>query len=603
MMLLALIQTSRYLSSSNLQGAYMGMTNDGLSYWQADSAGEPLLEMTIGDLLDRQATTFPEREAVVYSCYPEFGGALDIHWTYREYRERAQAVAKGLLALGLARGAHIAVWAANVPEWLLIQMAAAKAGLVLVTMNPLLRGAELEYILRQGDIQALFFMATIRDHDCVASIRALTTPGTKNGVVSGERLPMLRYVNLLGAPPAGLLEHTDWRPSLFAEMVADGGQISDDTLRERQASVTPLDPAMMLYTSGTTGFPKGALLTHRSLLNDAAFLIHRMKLQTHFRACVPVPFFHVFGCMGYNLGSLYVAGTLHPLLAFDPLKAMQIVSSEHCNFTGGVPTMLIAMLQHPDFAKYDFSALERVVCAGAPVPVALMEQVKERMGADVMIAFGQTENSGAITLTLPDDPFELKATTVGIPYPHTDVKIIDPASGEVVPVGERGEICCRGVIVMQGYYKMPEKSAEAVDSEAWLHTGDLATMDARGYINIVGRIKDMVIRGGENLFPREIEEFLIRHAKVADVQVLGVPDKFFGEELLAVVLPREGVPVTEEELRAYCTGAISHQKIPRYFQFVESYPMTGSGKVQKFVLRERAIKALGLEEVAQIRTA
>lgn len=302
-------------------------------------------------------------------------------------------------------------------------------------------------------------------------------------------------------------------------------------------------------------------------------------------------------------GTLYSAGTLHPLLAFDPLKAIQIVSSERCNFTGGVPTMLIAMLHHPDFATYDFLSLERVVCAGATVPVSLMEQVKERMGADVVIAFGQTENSGAITLTLLDDPFELKAATVGIPYPHTDVKIIDPVSGKIVPVGERGEICCLGVIVMQGYYKMPKKTTEAIDSEGWLHTGDLATMDAHGYINIVGRIKDMVIRAGENLFPSEIEEFLIHHPKVADVQVLGVPDKFFGAELLAVVLPREGVQITEEELREYCTGQISRQKIPRYFQFVESYPLTGSGKVQKFVLRERAIKMLGLEEAAQITMA
>lgn len=386
-------------------------------------------------------------------------------------------------------------------------------------------------------------------------------------------------------------------------MAAGGVQVSDEALRERQASIAPSDPAMMLYTSGTTGFPKGALLTHSGLLNDASYFFRRMKLQTLFKSCVLVPFFHVFGCMGYNLGSLYGAGTLHPLLAFDPVKAMQVISTERCNFTGGVPTMLIAMLQHPDFAKYDLSSLERVVCAGAPVPVSLMEQVKERMGADVVIAFGQTENSGAITLTLPDDPFELKAATVGIAYPYTDVKIIDAATGEVVPVGERGEICCRGVIVMQGYYNMPEKTALAVDSGGWLHTGDLATMDARGYINIVGRLKEMVIRGGENLFPREIEEFLIRHPKVADVQVLGVPDTFFGEELLAVVLPVEGQQVTEEELRAYCKGHISPQKIPRYFQFVTSYPLTGSGKVQKFVLRERAIKELGLEEAAQIKTA
>lgn len=581
----------------------MGMSKDGLSYWQADTVGEPLVEVTIGDLLDQQADTFSTREAVVYSGYPEFGGALDIRWTYQEYRARANAVAKGLLALGLTRGEHIAVWAANVPEWLLLQMAAAKAGLVLVTINPLLRGAELEYILQQGDIQALFFMARIRDHDCVATMRALTSSGEHNGAVKSERLPMLRYICLIGGSPAGLAEQEGWRPALFAEMVAGGAQVSDETLRERQAVVTSADPAMMLYTSGTTGFPKGALLTHRGLLNDAAFFFRRMKLETHFRSCVLVPFFHVFGCMGYNLGTLYAAGTLYPLLAFDALKAMQIMSNERCNFSGGVPTMLIAMLQHADFASYDLSSLERVVCAGAPVPVSLMEQVKERMGADVVIAFGQTEDSGAITLTLPDDPFELKAATVGIPYPHTDVKIIDPASGEIVPVGERGEICCRGVIVMQGYYKMPEKSAEAIDSEGWLHTGDLATMDAQGYVNIVGRIKDMVIRGGENLFPREIEEFLIRHPKIADVQVLGVPDKFFGEELLAVVLPRGGEQITEEELREYCTGAISRQKIPRYFQFVESYPMTGSGKVQKFVLRERAIKELGLEEISRMKTA
>ncbi|MEO8971140.1 MAG: AMP-binding protein [Ktedonobacteraceae bacterium] len=581
----------------------MGMTNDGLSYWQAEADSEPQLETTIGNLLDQRASEFPERDAVVYSCYPEFGGALDIRWTYREYHARSQAVAKGLMALGLQKGDHIAIWAANVPEWLLIQMGAAKAGLVLVTINPLLRGAELEYILKQGDIRALFFMARIRDHDCIETIRSMTTPGANNGEVHNERLPMLRYVSLVGGSPPGLSGQEGWHPTLFSEMAAGGVQISEDALRERQASIAPSDPAMMLYTSGTTGFPKGALLTHSGLLNDASYFFRRMKLQTLFKSCVLVPFFHVFGCMGYNLGSLYGAGTLHPLLAFDPVKAMQVISTERCNFTGGVPTMLIAMLQHPDFTKYDLSSLERVVCAGAPVPVSLMEQVKERMGADVVIAFGQTENSGAITLTLPDDPFELKAATVGIAYPYTDVKIIDAATDEVVPVGERGEICCRGVIVMQGYYNMPEKTAQAVDSDGWLHTGDLATMDARGYINIVGRLKEMVIRGGENLFPREIEEFLIRHPKVADVQVLGVPDTFFGEELLAVVLLVEGQQVTEEELRTYCKGQISPQKIPRYFQFVTSYPLTGSGKVQKFVLRERAIKELGLQEAAQIKTA
>ncbi len=581
----------------------MGMTNDGLSYWQAESEGATLLETTIGNLLDQRAEEMPNQEAVVYSCYPEFGGALDIRWNYAQYRDQANAVARGLLALGLNKGDHIAVWGGNLPEWLLLQMGAAKAGLVLVTVNPVLRGQEIEYILKQGDVRALFFMAQIRDHDCLATMRAVTAPGAQHGEVTSERLPMLRYLSLIGAPPAGLMTQEGWRPTHFREMVAGGAAVSSDALREREAAITPNDPAMMLYTSGTTGFPKGAVLTHYNLVNQAMMVASRIHIGPETRSCVLVPFFHVFGCVGYNLAALALGGTIHPLLAFDPLKAMQIISTERCTFSGGVPTMLLAMLQHPDFSKYDLSSLDGVVCAGAPVPVFLMEQVKERIGADVVIAFGQTENTGAITLTLRDDPFELKAATVGIALPHVEVKIIDPATGDVVPVGERGELCARGWLVMQGYYNMPERSAEAVDAERWLHTGDLATMDARGYINIVGRLKEMVIRGGENIFPREIEEFLIRHPKVNDVAVLGVPDAFFGEELLAVVMPKPGETVTEEELRAFCDGQISKQKVPRYFKFVDAYPMTASGKVQKFILREQAVKELGLEQVAKVRTA
>ncbi len=589
----------------------MGMTNDGLSYWQAETSGEPLLEITIGDLLDRRAGELPTREAIVYSCYPEFGGALDIRWTYQEYRARVNAVAKGLMALGLNKGDHIAVWAANLPEWPLLMMGAAKAGLVLVTINPVLQAAEVEYILKQGDVRALFFMAKVRNHDCLDTIRSLTTPGSHNGEVSSERLPMLRYVCLLGMPPAGLLEQEGWRPTLFREMAAGGAAISDETLRERQASVVPSDPAILMYTSGTTGFPKGALLTHHGLVNNAALIMEwfaplRERLgqaMKDTRSCLLFPFFHVAGVVGGILCPLYTGGTVCPLLAFDPVKALQVISHERCNTTSAVPTMLIAMLQHPDFASYDLSALTAVSAGAAPVPVSLMEQVKERIGADIAIVFGQTEGSCCITSTLPDDPFELKATTVGKPLPHVDVKIIDPATGKVVPVGERGEFCYRGFLAMQGYYHMPEKTAETIDSEGWLHSGDLVTMNAQGYVNIVGRLKEMVIRGGENLFPREIEEFLIRHPKVSDVQVLGVPDTFFGEELLAVVLPRVGEQLSEEEMREYCKGQISRQKIPRYFQFVESYPMTASGKVQKFVLRQNAVKALGLTEVARTKTA
>jgi fatty-acyl-CoA synthase len=329
----------------------------------------------------------------------------------------------------------------------------------------------------------------------------------------------------------------------------------------------------------------------------------RWGLRQGDRYCNPLPFFHTVGCVLAALGTLNAGSTLHPLLAFDPAKAMQIISHERCTFCAGVPTMLLAMLQHPDFDPYDLSLLKQVVSGGTPVPFYLMEQVKERIGADVSIIFGQTEAGPLITQTLPSDPFDLKAATVGIPLPHTEVKIIHPTTRDIVSCGERGELCCRSYLVMQGYYHMPEKSAEAIDREGWLHTGDLATMNAHGYANIVGRLKEMVIRGGENLFPAEIEEFLIRHPKVADVQVVGVPDAFFGEVLLAVIIPRAGEQLTEEELREYCKGQISHQKIPRYFQFVESYPLTASGKVQKFVLRERAIQALGLKEVANVRTA
>ncbi len=578
------------------------MTTDGLSYWQAESEGIDLLDTTIGDLLDRRANELPTQEAIVYSCYPEFGDALNLRWTYQDYRDRANQVARGLMALGLHKGDHIAVWAVNLPEWLLLEMAAAKAGLVLVTVNPVLRAQEVEYILKQGDVQALFCMARIRDHDCLATVRALTTPGSQHGAVSSERLPMLRYVSLLGAPPAGSGEQDGWRPTLFQEMVAGGTQVSEEERSARQASVKSRDPVQIQYTSGTTGFPKGAILHHYGILNNMMLFARRWGLRQSDRYCNVMPFFHTAGCV-LAVGNLYAGSTLHPLLAFDPLKALQIISQERCTAFGGVPTMLLAILQHPDFRTYDLSSLKQVWCAGAPVPVALMEQVKEQIGADVCIIFGQTEASPIITQTLPDDPFERKAATVGIPLPYTEVKIIHPATGDIVPCGERGELCCRGYLVMAGYYKMPEKTAATIDEEGWLHSGDLATMDAQGYVNIVGRLKDMVIRGGENLFPAEIEAFLIRHPKVADVQVVGVPDAFFGEELLAVVIPKAGGQLTEQELHEFCKGQISHQKIPRYVQFVESYPLTASGKVQKFVLRERAIKALGLEEVAKIKTA
>jgi fatty-acyl-CoA synthase len=589
----------------------MGMMNNGLSYWQAETEGTDLLDLTMGDLLDQRAEEIPSQEAIVYSCYPEFGDALNIRWTYLDYRDKANAVAKGLIALGLQKGDHLAILAANVPDWPLLMMAAAKAGLVLVTINPLLRAAEIEYILKQGDVRALFFMARVRDYDHLATIRALTTPGSKHGEVTSEHFPLLRHVSLLGMPPAGLMQQEGRRPTLLSEVITAGAQVSDTALAERQDSVSPSDPAILMYTSGTTGFPKGALLTHYGLVNNAVVYTKRLEplvkgegltLQ-ELRTNSWFPYFHVAGIVTGLLAPLYAGSTTYPLLGFDPVKATQIISRERCLVAIGVSTMIQALLAHPDIAHYDLSSLKMVGSGGAPVPLFLMEQVKTRLGADVGICFGQTEGSCCITMTLADDPFALKAATVGKALPHIEIKIIDPATSEVVPVGERGELCYRGFVVMAGYYKMPEKTAEVIDGDGWAHSGDLATMNEQGYLNVVGRLKEMVIRGGENLFPVEIEDFLIRHPKVAQVQVVGVPDTYFGEELLAVVIPKTGQQLTEEELCVYCQGQISHQKIPRYFQFVEGYPLTASGKVQKYVLREQAIKALGLEDVARIKTA
>ncbi|HEY1352529.1 MAG TPA: AMP-binding protein [Ktedonobacteraceae bacterium] len=374
---------------------------------------------------------------------------------------------------------------------------------------------------------------------------------------------------------------------LFSEMLKGGRGVSQEELSRRQASVLPQDSAMIQYTSGTTGFPRGVILSHSSIVNDAASFMARWGGSEQDRACTAMPFFHIGGCVLAVVGAIYASATLHPLLAFDALKIMQIISSCRCTTLGAVPTMLLAILAHPDFADYDLSSLRGVVSGATVVPIYLMEQVKERIGADVAITFGMTGAGGAISLTLPTDSFALKSATV-------EVKIIDPATGQIVLCGHPGELCCRGFLVMQGYYHLSERTAEAIDQAGWLHSGDLATIDARGYIRIVGRLKDMVIGGGENIYPREIEEFLIRHPAIADVQIVDVPDQFFGEELLAVIIVRPGQTLNGEDVRAYCQGQISHQKIPRYIQFVQQFPVTASGKVQKFALREHAIKQLNL---------
>ena len=575
----------------------MGIHTD-KAIWEAETEDLELLGLTIGDLLDRQAAAFPEVEALVYR-YPEIG--LTLRLTHRQYRAEADRLAKGLLALGIAPGEHIAIWATNVPEWALLQMAAAKIGAVLVTVNTNYRAAELEYVLRQGDVATLVMIGHYRDNDFLEAVYSVAPElrGVKDSAseeVRCAKLPMLKRVMLIGPESQpGLLP--------YEHVLGLGESVPDEELRARQAGVKPHDVAQMQFTSGTTGFPKGVRMTHHGMVNNARLSFTRLGVRVGDRVVTPMPFFHVAGSLLSLLGPLAHGVALIPLIAFDPAKQLELIAAEGATISIGVPTMLIAMLNHPRFAEFDLSSLRQVGSGGSPVPVALMEQVHARMNTDVWIVYGMTETHCTITFSRPHDPFALKAGTVGVPLAHVSVKIADPATGEAVGFGERGELCARGFLVMKDYYRMPEKTAEAIDADGWLHSGDLATMNAQGYVNIVGRVKDMVIRGGENIFPAEIEAFLMRHPKVAEAQVVGVPDAFMGEEMAALLRLKPGEQADEAEVREYCRANISRQKVPKYVRFVEAFPLTASGKVKKFVLKEQLIKELGLEGVANVKMA
>jgi fatty-acyl-CoA synthase len=566
--------------------------------WEVESEGVVLLNTIIGELLEQQAAKRPDKEALVYN-YPELG--LNLRLTFRQYRDEVDRLSRGLMALGIAKGEHVAVWAPNVPEWIFLQLALARIGAVMVTVNTAYKASEVEYVLRQGDITTLFMVEEFRGNaylDSVYSIvpemKELADPLAQP--LQSEQLPSLRRVVLLGTTPhPGTM--------LYSDIIALGQQISDEELRERRASVTPEDVAMIMYTSGTTGFPKGAMLTHDNIVNQME--TSRLNQDySYWRYVNPMPLFHIAGS-NFVIAALLNGFTLIQLIAFDPVKELTLIDQEKGTNSFLVPTMLIAMMNHPRFlaGEFDLTSLEQVFTGGTPIPVVLMEQVKEQMGADCRIYFGQTENTGGVTLTRDEDSFELKSETVGRLYPHMEAKIVNPATGEPVGLGEPGEFLERGCIVMKGYYNMPEKTAEAIDAEGWLHTGDLATMNVQGYVNIVGRVKDMIIRGGENMYPAEIEQFLMRHPKVADAQVIGVPDAFMGEEMAALIRLKPGEHLSEEELRDYCRANISHNKVPKYFQFVTAYPLTASGKIKKFELRQQLIEELGLEEVARTRTA
>ncbi|MDQ1619755.1 MAG: fatty-acyl-CoA synthase [Actinomycetota bacterium] len=544
------------------------------SYASGPSA-VPLLGETIGANFERTVARFGEREAVV-DC------ASGRRLTYSELDGQVDNVALGLLALGVAKGDRVGIWAPNCVEWVLVQYATAKIGAVLVNVNPAYRTHELGYVLKQSGVSVLVSATMFKTSDYAAMIEQ----------VRGD-CPDLRAVVLIGTDS-------------WTELVDRASTVALEVLRERMAGLTFDDPINIQYTSGTTGFPKGATLSHHNILNNGFFVGETCGYTERARIASPVPFYHCFGMVMGNLGTTsHGACIVIPAPGFDPAATLQAVQSERCTSLYGVPTMFIAELQHPDFASYDLSSLRTGIMAGSPCPVEVMKRVVSEMHMEeVTICYGMTETSPVSTQTRRDDDLERRVATVGSVHPHVEVKVVDPETGLLRRHGEPGELCTRGYSVMLGYWDEPEKTADVLDAAGWMHTGDLATMDAAGYVNIVGRIKDMVIRGGENVYPREIEEFLYSHPDIADVQVIGVPDEKYGEELCAWVRMRDGAePLTVEALQSFCTGKLAHYKVPRYVQVVDEFPMTVTGKVRKVEMRERSVSLLGLENAAAVRNA
>jgi fatty-acyl-CoA synthase len=548
---------------------------------------------TIGGLVDAVAAQFGDNRALVYH-------QLGIDYNYREFRDVCNRVAKGFMALGIEKGEHIAIWANNVPQWVLTQFGTGKMGAVLVTVNTNYRSFELEYLMKQSDSTTLLLIGGVRDADEYLKVIDDVCPELKDskpGQLNSKRLPKLKNVIYLG---------DEARPGMYAweDVMAMADQVGDAELAERQASLDPDDVINMQYTSGTTGFPKGVMLTHTNLIGNAKSLGECMDLDAKDTMCIPVPFFHCFGCVLGTLTCVVSAAAMAPVVAFKPEDVLETVQASGCTALHGVPTMFIAELEQMKHQQYDTHTLRTGIMAGSPCPIEVMKQVVGDMGAGEMcITYGQTEASPGITMTRTSDSLERRVSTVGRALPNVEVKIVDPGTGEELPPGRQGELCTRGYHVMKGYYKNPEATAEAIDQDNWLHTGDLAIMDEDGYCKITGRIKDMIIRGGENIYPREIEEFLYTHPKVRDVQVVGVPSRKYGEEVAAFLQLKPGASVTEEDMREFCTNKIAFHKIPAFFMFVEDYPTTASGKIQKYKLREQATELLGREEEARIQTA
>jgi fatty-acyl-CoA synthase len=548
------------------------------SYSHGTSA-TPLLGETIGENLRRIATEFGGSEVVV-------DVPTGRRWTYRQFDADTDALARGLLRAGIKARDRIGIWAPNCAEWVLLQFATAKIGAILVNINPAYRSHELEFVLRQSGVRLLLSAESFKTSDYRSMI----------GEVS-DRLDDLERVIYLDTP--------EWDGLFTAGPSDSGADGQGDGLARREAELAFDDPINIQYTSGTTGFPKGATLSHHNILNNGFFIGEACRYTERDRVCIPVPFYHCFGMVLGNLAAVtHGACIVIPAPGFEPAATLRAAQDERCTSLYGVPTMFIAELALPDFADYDLSTLRTGIMAGSPCPVEVMKRVVSEMHmSEVTIAYGMTETSPVSCQTRPDDDTERRVSTVGRVHPHVEVKVVNPDTGLVLPRGEPGEMCTRGYSVMLGYWNEPEKTAEAIDVARWMHTGDLAIMDDAGYLNIVGRIKDMVIRGGENVYPREVEEFLYTHPAIEDVQVIGVPDEKYGEELCAWVKLREGTELSGEDVREFCAGRIAHYKIPRYVRFTDEFPMTVTGKVQKFKMRETSVAELGLEAAGQVRTA
>jgi fatty-acyl-CoA synthase len=523
----------------------------------------PLLEETIGSAFDRAVAANPDHEALVVPFQ-------DVRLTYRQLAEQVDRLARGLLSLGLDKGDRVGMWSANNSEWVYIQFAAAKVGAILVNINPAYQTEEVRFALAQSGCRALVSATGFKSSDYARMIAEVR-----------PSLPALEHVVLLGTP--------DWDALLSA-----GDGITVEDLSDRSTSLSNTEPINIQYTSGTTGFPKGATLSHRNLLNNGYFLGEGFRYTDADRVCIPVPFYHCFGMVIGNLANLtHATTTVLPAPSFEPLATLQAMEAERCTSVLGVPTMFIAMLAHPDFHSFDLSSLRTGMMAGSPCPVEVMKQCVDEMHMrEVTIGYGMTETSPVSTQTSADDPLDKRVGTVGRVLPHLEVKVVDPSTGETLGLNEPGEFCTKGYSVMVGYWNEPERTAEAIDADGWMHSGDIAVMDDDQYVSIVGRIKDMIIRGGENVYPREVEEFLYAHPDIVDVQVIGVPDEKYGEELVAWVRLREGATMTRDDLAAYCSGRIAHFKIPRYLHVAEEFPMTVTGKVQKYRMREMSIELL-----------